>query len=116
MNREQGTGDQAAARMDAAIDELRQMISRRYPNAAFATTHGDDPKGVYLIPTVDVEDTEAVFDVVVERLLQLQIDDELPVYVIPVQPEARVREEFRSPRPHRRTIGIRRLEALGVRG
>ena len=35
-----------------------------------------------LVPIVDVEDTEEVFDTVVERLLELPTDEELPIYVI----------------------------------
>lgn len=114
MNTEPETDKQADVRIDAAITELRQMINSHFPTATFAITHGDDPEGVYLIPTVDVEDTEEVFDVVVERLLQLQIDDELPVYVIPIRPEARVLQEFRTQRPLRPSVGTGRLEALSV--
>jgi hypothetical protein len=73
-------------RMTAALSELQIMIRDHFPQATFAVSLGDYPEGVYLTPTVDVPDTEAVFDVVIDRLLQLQIEDGLPVYVIPVQP------------------------------
>jgi len=43
---------------------------------------------------VDVSDTEEVFDVVVERLLEMQIDDALPIYVVPVRPVHRVIREM----------------------
>jgi hypothetical protein len=114
MSREQETADRGATDLDTALEELRQMISRRYPSATFTITHGDDPEGVYLIPTVDTEDIEEVFDVVVKRLVELQVDDRLPLYVLPVRPEARVLEDFRSPRPVRSGLGIGRLEAPGV--
>jgi hypothetical protein len=43
-----------------------------------------------VLATVDVEDTEAVMDVYIDRLLELQIDAGLAVYVVPVRPLARV--------------------------
>jgi hypothetical protein len=77
-------------RLLAAASELRELIAARYPGATFELTSGDDPAGLYLIPTVDVDDTEEVAEVVTDRLLALQVDDELPVYVFPVRPLARV--------------------------
>lgn len=73
--------------------ELRQMIAARYPAATFELTRGDDPAGLYLIPTVDVADTEDVAEIISERMLQAQIDEGLPVYVFPVRPLARVLAE-----------------------
>lgn len=80
-------------RLLAAADELRELISARYPEATFELTIGDDPTGLYLIPTVDVDDTEEVAEVVADRLLALQVDEELPVYVFPVRPLAQVLAE-----------------------
>ncbi|MFN8633152.1 MAG: hypothetical protein U0893_04795 [Chloroflexota bacterium] len=77
-------------RLLAAAEELRALIAVRYPDATFELSSGDDPAGLYVIPTVDVEDTEEVADVVADRLLALQVDDELPIYVFPVRPLARV--------------------------
>jgi len=76
-----------------AAAELREMIAARYPEATFEVTSGDDPAGLYLIPTVDVDDTDEVADVIAGRLLALQVDEELPVYVFPVRPLARVLAE-----------------------
>jgi hypothetical protein len=80
-------------RLLAAAAELREMIAARYPGATFEVTRGDDPVGLYLIPTVDVDDTEDVAEVVADRLLVLQVDDELPIYVFPVRPLIRVLAE-----------------------
>lgn len=82
------------ARIQSALTELQALISHSYPEATFEVSQGDDPEGIYLTPTVDVEDTEEVFDVVVDRLLEMQIDELLPVYVIPVRPVERVVEEM----------------------
>jgi len=94
--RNQEQGAPADAQLERAVSELQGMIAERYPTATFDVSHGEDPEGLYLIPTVDVSDTEEVFDVVVERLLEMQIDDELAIYVVPVRPVDRVIEEMRS--------------------
>ncbi len=77
------------ARLTAAIAELEEMIGARYPAATFAVSHGDDPEGVYLIATVDVDDPDVVMDLVIDRMLALQIEEQLPVYVVPVRTAAR---------------------------
>ena len=80
-------------RLLRVVAELREMIAARYPDATFELVSGEDPAGLYLIPTIDVEDTEEVAEVVADRLLALQVDEELPVYVFPVRPLARVLAE-----------------------
>jgi hypothetical protein len=76
--------------MQAAIEEIQRLIQQHYPEATFQVEPGDDPAGVYLLATVDVEDTDVVVEVYIERLLELQIDEGLAVYVVPVRPLARV--------------------------
>jgi len=82
--------------IEAALVELKGLITERFPNATFVVSRGEDPPGIYLLPTVDVEDTDDVFEVVVERLLKFQVGDGLPVYVTPLRPIARVMSELRS--------------------
>ena len=36
-----------------------------------------------ILATVDVDDTDVVVDVYIDRLLTLQIEDGLPLYVVP---------------------------------
>jgi len=74
--------------MQAAIMELQGLIRQHYPDTAFEVVHGDNPTGIYVLATVDVEDTEAVMDIYIDRLLELQIDAGLAVYVVPVHPLA----------------------------
>jgi hypothetical protein len=81
-------------RISTALGELRERIQQRYPDATFVVEEGEDPEGVYLIPTVDAEDTDEVLDVVMDRLLDLQIGEGLPVYVMPALPLARVAEQL----------------------
>ena len=77
-------------RTQEAIDELKGMIRERYPSAVFAVAHGEDPEGVYLDATVDIEDVDEVLDVVRDRVFELQVEEGLPIYVIPLEPEKRV--------------------------
>lgn len=84
-------------RVKKAIDELKMMIHERYPTATFAATKGDDPTGMYLTATVDLEDPDEVMDLVIDRLLELQVDEELPIHVLPVRPWKRV---MQSLQPH----------------
>ena len=73
-----------ASKIKDALSELRGLIAQKYPNAIFRVTYNlSDPFGVHLIPQVDVEDTEEVLDACIDRLIQLQSDERLPVYVFP---------------------------------
>jgi len=80
----------------AAIIELQGLVRGKYPLATFQVSHGEDPEGIYLKATVDVEDTDEVVDVVIERMLEMQIDDGLSVYFIPLHPLERVAHELQS--------------------
>lgn len=83
--------DLSDPRIQAALAELRALIQAHEPTATFAVGRGgDDPEGVYLTATVDVDDPDEVMDLIVDRLLEIEIDEELPVYVIPVRTPARV--------------------------
>src|SRR5688572_1773362 len=83
-------------RMQEAIDELKGLITTRFPQAAFVIEEGFDPEGVYLITTVDIADTDDVIAVIGDRLVELQVDEGLPVYVTPLRPIERVVAELRN--------------------
>jgi hypothetical protein len=86
--------------MQRALDELQTMIQAQHPTATFAITCAeDDPDSVHLQTTVDVEDPETVLDLVIERVLELQVDEHLPIHVIPIRPLERVAETMRSRLP-----------------
>jgi hypothetical protein len=74
------------SQLQRAVDELQHLIRRVDPLATFQVVPGDDPTGTYLLATVNVEDTECVMDAYMERLLTLQIDEGLPLYVLPLHP------------------------------
>ena len=78
------------ARMRSAIEDLATIIQQRYPDAVFRIGRGeDDPAIVQLVVVVDVEDTDPVLDLVMDRLLELH-DEDLPVFVATERPPARV--------------------------
>ena len=83
-------------RMKEALDELKGLITARFPQAAFVVEEGFDPEGVYLITTVDIADTDEVIAVIGDRLVALQGDEGLPIYVTPLRPIDRVVAELRQ--------------------
>ena len=60
--------------MEKAVNELKGSICERFPQASFVVEEGFDPKGIYLVTTVDIADTDEVIDVVGDRLVELQVD------------------------------------------
>jgi len=78
--------DRDENRMETVVLEFQHLIEQHYPHARFEVKSGDDPVGTYLIVTVDIEDPDEVVDVYVEKLLALQVDEGLPLYIIPVRP------------------------------
>ena len=83
-------------RIKEALHELKGLITARFPQAAFVVEEGFDPEGVYLITTVDIADTDEVMAVIGDRLVALQVDEGLPVYVTPLRPIERVVAELRN--------------------
>jgi hypothetical protein len=68
------------------IAELRTKVAQRYPEATFEVFEGEDPNGTYLRAIVDVEDTDEVVDLVVDRMLDLQVEEGLPLYFLASRP------------------------------
>jgi hypothetical protein len=91
-----------APRIQAALSELEDSIRQRYPSATFSVSHGfgDDLEGVYLIATVDLEDLTAVVDIYSDRLVDMQVEEDLPVHVIPVRPPERIAAMLDDRRSH----------------
>jgi len=87
-------------RIQAAIEEMRAVISERFPGATFAVGRRDDPEGIYLTTTVDIDDPDDVVDVFIDRLLTMQIDEGIPLYVIPIRTPERIAAMLRD-RPTR---------------
>ncbi len=71
--------------MKEAVGEIKAAIRERFPQVAFRSRQGDDPQGLYLTVVVDTDDAEAVVDVYIDRLVELQVERGLPLYVVPVR-------------------------------
>jgi len=75
-------------RIPARVAEFQDLILARFPDATFEVRRGSEPPGFYVWTTVDLEDTTEVLDAIMDRLLEVQVEEYLPVYVIPVRPLA----------------------------
>jgi hypothetical protein len=82
------------SRVTSAIVELQRLIKQQHPSATFDVTLGEDPDRTYVWTNVDTDDPDMVLDCVVDRLLELQIDEGLPIYVIPIRTPERVRADL----------------------
>lgn len=87
-------------RAQAALDELQGLIAARYPQATFTVQKGYEPAGIYLVAMVDIEDTDEVVEVFMDRLIDIQVEDGIPVYVTVLHPRERVMAEMRRQRAH----------------
>jgi hypothetical protein len=56
--------------MQGAVHMLKKFITERFPQAAIVVEEGFDPKGIYLVTTVDIADTDQVMDVVGDWLVE----------------------------------------------
>jgi hypothetical protein len=83
-------------RLEEAVQELQRLITARFPQAAFVVEKGVDPEGIYLVTTVDIADTDEVIAAVGDRLVELQVDEGLPLYVTPLRPIERVIAQLRE--------------------
>src|SRR5437762_2897563 len=81
----------------AAIDELQRTILARYPTTTFQVSRSqDDPRAVHLTAIADLDDPSEVLDLVIDRVVDLQVDEGIPLHVIPIQTPARVLAEMAS--------------------
>ena len=88
-------------RAQAALDELQTLIAARFPQATFTVEKGYEPAGIYLEATVDIDDIDDVVAVFIDRLVDIQVKDGIPVYVNVHRPIERVRAMFREQQARR---------------
>jgi hypothetical protein len=82
-----GQLEQLDPRLTSALNELTTTIRARYPDAQFEVASGvDDPGSIHLTTTVDIKETEDIIDLVIDCLLELQVEEQLPIHVIPLRP------------------------------
>ncbi len=114
MSPEQGRGtDDPAIRH--AVEELQGTIRERYPSAAFDVSEGDDPEGVYLTATIDTDDLTTILETVSEPLFAIQVEQGLPLYLVPTRPADRVLKDLASRRARRRGTSRVGLDELYTR-
>jgi hypothetical protein len=90
--------------MYGALDELAASIMQDYPEASFRVSRGEDDAAiVQLVAVVDVEGTDPVLDLVMDRLLDLQ-DEGLPIFVVTERPPERVLAMHEAARTKRRLV------------
>lgn len=77
-------------KMRAAVAELQELIRSQYPTTTFTVGEAEDPDGVYMRAIVDVDDTDEVTEVLLDRLVDLQVEDGLPIYVVTVRTPERI--------------------------
>lgn len=79
--------------LQRAVDELQHLIQTHYPSVVFEVgPGGDDPDGTYITAIVDLDDPDEVVDLVIDRLLEFQVEERLPIQVVPIRTPKRVAE------------------------
>lgn len=84
--------------MDTAIAEIKSLIRQGFPEATFSVGPGEDPVGIYLVAEIDLDDLGEVNDLFLDGLVDMQVEEMLPLYVIPTRPIERTREMIRRER------------------
>jgi hypothetical protein len=67
---------------------LHELIRPRYLTTTFIVGEVEDPGGVYLRAIVDADDTDEVTEVFIDRMIDRQVEDDLPIYAVPVRTPA----------------------------
>ena len=69
-------------RTAAALTDLRRLIQEHDPTSTFTDSIRLEPAvGFYLNVMVDVDDTDEVEAGYIDRLIDIQVEDKLPVYL-----------------------------------
>ncbi len=78
-------------RCKAAVQELSALVRQHYPSASVRVGPAEeDPHVTHLTAMVDTDDPDEVTDLVLDRMLAFQWDEQIPVYVIPIRTPERV--------------------------
>ncbi len=89
-------------RRQDAVKELEELVRQRYPATSFAVEPGiDDPDTTHIVATVDLDDPDEVVDLVIDRMLAMQLEEGIPVYLIPIRTPERVAKLARQQREYR---------------
>ena len=67
--------------MQNAIDEVTAIISASYPTTTFVTEPGVEPDSVFVQAFVDAIEPDDVMDLYISRLVTIQVEEGIPLYV-----------------------------------
>ncbi|MHB8574645.1 MAG: hypothetical protein ACYDCQ_04875 [Dehalococcoidia bacterium] len=98
--------DTNESQMRAAIRELKQLVRARFPDANFGVTIGEDPFGVYLTVYLDIDDSDKVMDIMIDKLLEIQVDRQLSIYPMIAPSRRKVRQTHAAVRVDTSTNGV----------
>jgi hypothetical protein len=74
-----------------AIQEVEGVIVARYPTTTFELARAaDDSNSIHLLAVADVDDPDEVGDLVVDRIVALQVDEGIRLHVIPLRTPERI--------------------------
>lgn len=92
-------------RRQQAVRELTQLVQAHYPLTEVTVAPSEDnPDITHVIATVDIDDPDEVADLVMERMLELQIEEGLPVYLIPLRTPMRTAKLLQQQRSRTHSI------------
>lgn len=89
-------------RMKAAVEELQGLIRAHFPSTTFTVGEDEGSDSVYMRAIVDVDDTDEVTEVFLDRLVDLQVDDGLSICVVPARTPERIAAHWREQDSHSR--------------
>ncbi|MBA2598878.1 MAG: hypothetical protein H0V00_19835 [Chloroflexia bacterium] len=97
-----------------AIREVQAVIAARYPATIFELARAaDDPRGIHLLAITDVDDPDEVGDLVIDRIVALQVDEGIPLHVIPLRMPERVQAALVADRRRVAPRSARLVRLLG---
>lgn len=74
------------------VDELKKTILERHPEATFELgPGGENPTAIFLDAYVDLDDPFEILDEIGERVVDIQVDEGIPLFVMPRQSPDRAR-------------------------
>ncbi len=100
-------------RMQAAIAELRETIHNHYPEATFRVGPIGDMPGIWLTATVDLDDPDEVVNLVIDRVVEMQDVEGLPLHVLPHRTPERIVAMLRAERERSMWLSLTSVEAVG---
>jgi hypothetical protein len=71
-------------RTQQAIDEVQAVIKVAFPEAEFQVHRGRHPEGIYIDAYTKADNGFDVLDLIGDRLVDLCVEEELDIYVVPL--------------------------------